>query len=193
MGSRARTAISCAHNVPDQRTTSARPACVPPSVILVRRTSSTVPSSAKSPAYISTRRTAFADVSPDSAHLMVECVTPCKDCFGSTVSSCTSCVNYTYVLNDFDCLLACPVGKFNLTGRCDKCYPSCKTCSATASNCVDCADGYYRKGIACLSDCGTGYAPFNGTSCKGMTPTRSSSVRGQVLRLPVRRNNAYLH
>ena len=80
---------------------------------------------------------------------IVSCHSTCKSCAGITTEvGCTAC-NSPKFLNEGQCGLECPAGKFKNygTNTCDLCDPSCATCTDGGFNgCVTCISSRFYNG-----------------------------------------------
>jgi hypothetical protein len=54
------------------------------------------------------------------------------------------------------CQDSCPDGFYARDSACKLCDNSCAQCVGNATNCVKCADGYFKNESTCVSDCGVG-------------------------------------
>ncbi len=100
-----------------------------------------------------------------SSGICALCSTNCATC--SDFSTCLTCGlsggALTYKYSDNRCYAICPNGYYGGTSSgqkvCISCDNSCNGCSLTATNCLACANTYFRQiGLnSCTQNCGNGY------------------------------------
>ena len=98
----------------------------------------------------------------------VNCDASCDDC--TNKDTCVQCRSGYYMLNG-KCLVNCPEGYYEdcaaTSRKCVKCNNACKTCVLEkASDCIECADGYFLYNKECIStlNCPTGTFFDNGNN-----------------------------
>ncbi|XP_041465657.1 proprotein convertase subtilisin/kexin type 5-like isoform X2 [Lytechinus variegatus] len=114
----------------------------------------------------------------DSEYMVNErclpCHSSCFSCNGGTETDCTSCFD-DYVHMDMRCVepQQCGVGYYIVNSydaasrQCLRCHSTCKDCQGPSfTDCVDCHQGFFLVGGACLQTCENGkyLAPDN--NCK---------------------------
>ena len=61
------------------------------------------------------------------------CISPCSTCYTNKPEICLTCVSQTY-LKGTDCVSVCDPDEYGSSqGVCEKCDPSCKTCTKNAT------------------------------------------------------------
>lgn len=97
----------------------------------------------------------------------------CLEC--SSTSTCTKCVNPSYYISGYTCVLSCPASYYirtatktcllqcvsgtyanNIELLCLECQSPCLTCSSNTS-CLTCMNSTYLYQQSCLSTCPDGY------------------------------------
>ena len=97
-----------------------------------------------------------------------DCDFSCDDCLDK--ETCLQCKKGYYMLNG-KCLLNCPDGYYEdcatTSRKCEKCNSACKTCVLEkASDCIECADGYFLYKKECISTCPLGtYFDIGNNTC----------------------------
>ena len=77
----------------------------------------------------------------------LQCDSRCKTCFGAFPTNCLSCNSGKYLLHANNSCVSCNVNGYFadiMTGHCQQCDSSCKTCSGILpTNCLSCNSGKY--------------------------------------------------
>ncbi len=126
----------------------------------------------------------------------IPCQSPCLNCSGNA-TTCTSCPNNQFLFNsqcftqcptaivNGICTNICPAGQYLVGTTCQRCNPSCKTCSGP-NTCTSCNTGFNYQG-QCQPTCPTKTINSGGicldcdpncVSCSVITTNCSSCVPG---------------
>ncbi|XP_060542993.1 extracellular matrix organizing protein FRAS1 [Pantherophis guttatus] len=83
-------------------------------------------------------------------------------------STCLRCRDIHHLLLKDRCVPDCPVGFYQLGGECQKCHPSCKTCTGEGPfSCTSCdASLVLSHAGSCLSACSLGFYQDDNLHCK---------------------------
>ncbi|XP_042560355.1 proprotein convertase subtilisin/kexin type 5-like [Clupea harengus] len=106
--------------------------------------------------------------------LCEECSPNCETCEGAS-DRCGSCKSgpYKLFLHQGRCWSNCPDGFFEAAeeGTCDSCERPCRTCDASRSQCLSCAEGHFLESGQCRVNCSLdrSYAASDGT-CRRCAP-----------------------
>lgn len=95
------------------------------------------------------------------------CPDNCSICEGPN-----NCINCDAPFRLFDglCYLECPTGSIDHVTYCEKCDPSCFSCSGIPTNCTSCRENDFIYNEKCYKECPKGTLEF-GNECKDSCPT----------------------
>lgn len=91
----------------------------------------------------------------DTSKLCDSCPTGCTVCI--SLANCSSCNSAIYIFYNYQCLVSCPGGTFQLGVTCQNCSTSCLTCTGSAGNCTLVLAPSVLFSNACQASCPEGY------------------------------------
>jgi len=101
------------------------------------------------------------------APVCTPCLTGCAECDGAT--SCISCKDQQYLLNNKECKDTCPKGFYHSEDfplRCIPCPNGCETCTSS-DHCDSCKNTFYLHNNKCDSNCPKGtYKDSESNTCE---------------------------
>lgn len=104
-----------------------------------------------------------------------KCPPNCTSCSGPF--QCKICDSH-FRLYDGMCYSSCPIGSIDRVTYCEKCDPSCQSCSEIPTNCTSCHDDYYLYNEKCLDACPDGTLEYD-KKCKESCPL-GTYTKGEI-------------
>lgn len=97
----------------------------------------------------------------------IVCPTGCAAC--SSLTNCSACSGI-YLFYDYQCILSCFDGTFQLGSTCQNCSASCPTCYGSANSCTSCNNPMVLYSNSCKSSCPIGTYNSSGV-CQNCLPS----------------------
>lgn len=114
---------------------------------------------------------------PSSSFNCQPCNSNCLTC-SSTSTNCLTCglslsSGLPLYLSGTTCLANCPFGSYGASNVCSTCDASCSGCTQSSTNCISCANNFYRKAgsTLCVDPCPSGYYGDPTTSLCTLCPS----------------------